>query len=375
MKVELRKEGLIDLLEKATRFTPNNPVIPITGNLLISGIDGNLVVRATNLNDDFKGVIKNLMLPDFSFSVPAVILTKTVKLFKDNNIVFTINPTNIELVSGKSKYKIASNPVVDFPAERVITPMEELSLPCSNFKEIVKKSIQSCGDDDLRPAMKGIYFTLEENSLVTYATNTVTLTRTTSKVLSANKFTSIIIDKSTLNLLIGTIKDEESIDIVKGEKSVFFTIEKDELKCTVTSTLPDGKFPNAKAVIPTTYTDHLVFNTIELREIIKRLSLFCNKVTSSVAIKQEGRETCMFAEDIDFGNSGEEFFTEVGLHGKDITIAFNAISLSELIHSTEEDYIKFAYTDGKRIALFEPITAHKPDVQFLYLMMPLMLLN
>ena len=68
----------------------------------------------------------------------------------------------------------------------------------------------------------------------------------------------------------------------------------------------DGKYPNARAIIPTIFNVEAVVDKEELSESVKRASLTSSSVSNIIKMSVEGMSMNIMSEDIDLSKKGVE---------------------------------------------------------------------
>ena len=110
-----------------------------------------------------------------------------------------------------------------------------------------------------------------------------------------------------------------------------------------------------------------IFHSAHLR----RVSVFSNKSTNQVALNISGSELQLAAQDIDFSFEGNERM-KCQYDGEDITIAFNARFLIEMLNATDSPEVKIELSTPTKAGILKP-TEQEDGEDLLMLVMPLML--
>src|SRR5207247_1657864 len=118
-------------------------------------------------------------------------------------VTFTINPEfkTIELTSDNGKYKISGESADDFPKFPTVEGASSASFPASVLASAINATSFSIGNDDLRPAMTGLYFQMVPDELRFVSTDgnkLVLFKRTDVRPETEDAF---ILPKKALNLL------------------------------------------------------------------------------------------------------------------------------------------------------------------------------
>ena len=135
--------------------------------------------------------------------------------------------------------------------------------------------------------------------------------------------------------------------------------------------LIDARFPDYKVVIPADNPYKLTVNKSDFQSALRRVSVFSNKSTNQVALNISGSELQLAAQDVDFSFEGNERM-KCQYTGEDLTIAFNARFLIEMLNATESDEVVVELSTPTKAGILKPSEKDENE-ELLMLVMPLML--
>jgi DNA polymerase-3 subunit beta len=135
--------------------------------------------------------------------------------------------------------------------------------------------------------------------------------------------------------------------------------------------LIDARFPDYKVVIPADNPYKMVVTKPDFQSALRRVSVFSNKSTNQVALNISGSELQLAAQDIDFSFEGNERM-KCQYNGEDITIAFNARFLIEMLNAVDGNEVRLELATPTKAGILKPTEPEK-DEDVLMLVMPLML--
>jgi DNA polymerase-3 subunit beta len=99
--------------------------------------------------------------------------------------------------------------------------------------------------------------------------------------------------------------------------------------------------------------------------------VFSNKSTNQVALNISGSELQLAAQDIDFSFEGNERM-KCQYDGEDLTIAFNARFLIEMLNASDGDEVRIELSTPTKAGILRPSDSDENE-DLLMLVMPLML--
>src|SRR6476469_6297626 len=258
----------------------------------------------------------------------------------------------------------------NFPKEPSSDDTTAFTMPSSALVTAINKTLFAVSNDDLRPAMTGVFFELSKDYIQFVATDAHRLVRYKRTDVSCPKNESFIVPKKPLNLLKNVLPDnEDPLTISYNSNHLFVSHGTTQLICR----LIDARFPDYKVVIPTDNPYKLVVNKADFQGALRRVSVFSNKSTNQVALNISGSELQMAAQDVDFSFEGNERMN-CTYDGEDLQIAFNAKFLIEMLNAAETSEVKVELSTPTKAGILKP-TEQEEGEELLMLVMPLMLNN
>ena len=203
MKFSISSTQLLSQLQLAGGAIGSNPVLPILEDFLFSIKDNKLTITATDLETTIITAVEVMADSDGTVAIPAKILLDTLKALPQQPITFNIDDDTfgIEITSAYGKYKLAGENGQDFPKIPEPEGVNAIKLDAPVLAQGIAKTLFATSNDELRPAMTGVYFQLEFGKLVLVATDAHKLVKYTFNNLNSEVSTSFIVPKKALNLV------------------------------------------------------------------------------------------------------------------------------------------------------------------------------
>ena len=368
MKFIVSSSALLKQLQQINGVIGSNNVLPILEDFLFEIETNKLTVVATDLETVMK-IHLNIEAKDSGrVCIPAKILMDSLKNLPNQPLTFDIDKNfGIEITSDNGKYKVMGENPDNFPKEPPADDTSAFTMTSHQLLTAINKTLFAVSNDDLRPAMTGVYFELDKKSLTTVATDAHRLVRYTLKEVSCPKKDSFIVPKKPLTLLKGSLPDyEDEISISYNNNHMFVNHGTVQLSCR----LLDARFPDYKVVIPAENPYQMTINRQDFQSALRRISIFSNKSTNLVTLTISGSELQLTAQDIDFSQEGNERMS-CQYDGEDITISFNARFLIEMLGSTNSEEVRLELSTPSKAGLIKPVETEENE-ELLMLAMPLM---
>jgi DNA polymerase-3 subunit beta len=211
MKFIVNSSYLLKQLSNINGVITTNPVVPILENFLFEIDKSKLTVTASDLQTSMITELSVESKEKGSIAVPARILLDTLKNLPDQPVTFSIDEStySIEISSDNGRYKLAGENATDFP--KVPTVSQDFSAVISSevFSRAINSTIFATSNDELRPAMTGVYINLGEKNTAFVATDGHRLVRYKRTDVKSDNGNAIIIPRKALNLLKATLPAEK----------------------------------------------------------------------------------------------------------------------------------------------------------------------
>ncbi|HEX8378508.1 MAG TPA: DNA polymerase III subunit beta [Pedobacter sp.] len=370
MRFIVSTSTLLKQLQAVNGASSSSTVLPILENFLFEIKDNVLTISATDLQTSMTTSLTVESKEEGKIAIPSKILLETLKTLPDQPIAFTIDDSTfaIEISAGDGKYKLSGENGEDFPKIPVVENASSVNVPASVLAEAINKTIFAVSNDELRPAMTGVYCQLTPQHLTFVSTDAHKLVRYRRMDAKADSSASFILPKKALTLLKSSLpSDDVNVSVEYNSTSAFFKFGNINLICR----LIDERYPDYEAVIPQNNNNKLTLDRALFLNSLRRVVIFANKTTHQVRLKITGSELNISSEDIDFSNEAHE---RLGCQyeGDDMEIGFNAKFLIEMLNNLSGEEVTIEMSTPNRAGLLFPQTNDERE-DVLMLVMPVML--
>ena len=371
MKFIVSSSSLLKHLQHISGVINANTVLPILEDFLFEIQDKKLSVVATDLETVMRVQMDVESKANGKVCIPAKILMDSLKNIADQPLTFNIDKNfAVEITSDNGKYKVMGENPDNFPKEPAADDTTGFDMTSSGLLTAINKTLFAVSNDDLRPAMTGVFFELSKDGVQFVATDAHRLVRYKRTDAHASKTDSFIVPKKPLNLLKNALPDnDDAITVSYNSNHLFVNHGSTQMICR----LIDARFPDYKVVIPADNPYKLIVNKADFQNALRRVNVFSNKSTNQVALSITGSELQMAAQDIDFSFEGNERMI-CQYDGEDLQIAFNAKFLIEMLSAADTEDVKMELSTPTKAGLIKP-TEQAEGEDLLMLVMPLMLNN
>ena len=371
MKFIVSSSLLLKQLQQINGVIQANNVLPILEDFLFEIEKNKLTVTATDLETVMRIQLDVEAKEPGRVCVPARILMDSLKNLPDQPLTFNIDKNYaIELTSDSGKYKVMGENPDNFPKEPAADNATSFTMSSTGIVTAINKTLFAVSNDDLRPAMTGVFFELMTDGLQCVATDAHRLVKYKRTDVSCPEVHTFIVPKKPLNLLKTALPDnEDEITISYNNNHLFVVHGTTQLSCR----LIDARFPDYKVVIPGDNPYKMVVTKTDFQQALRRVSIFSNKSTNQVALTITGSQLQLAAQDIDFSFEGNERMA-CQYTGEDMSIAFNAKFLIEMLNAADTPEVVMELSSSTKAGILKP-TEQSEGEDLMMLVMPLMLNN
>lgn len=346
-----------------------NTVLPILEDFLFEVDKNKLTVVATDLETVMRVQLEIEARETGRVCIPARILMDSLKNIADQPLTFTIDKNyGVEITSDNGKYKVMGENPDNFPKEPAADDTSSFTISAAALVTAINKTLFATSNDDLRPAMTGVFFELDKKGIQFVATDAHRLVRYRRTDVSAPRADTFIVPRKPLNLLKGAIPmNEDELTLSYNSNHLFVKHGTTQMSCR----LIDARFPDYRVVIPADNPYRLTVSKSDFQSALRRVSIFSNKSTNQVALNISGSELQLTAQDIDFSFEGNERM-KCQYNGEDLVIAFNAKFLIEMLNAADSEEVNLELSTPTKAGLIKP-SEQDENEELLMLVMPLML--
>lgn len=377
MKFIVSSSELLSHLQSVSKAISGKSTIPILDSFLLELDSGSLTITASDLEST---LITKLSIDNSEGSgkiaLEAKRLLDILKEFPEQPLTFEIDEESLSTVilSENGKFSVVGSPADEYPQSPELSDSTAIRFMMDSkvLDGGIQKAVFATANDELRPVMNGIYFSMTENDITFVASDSHKLVRYKRTDGKAERESSFILPKKPSNLLKGLLAglDDEEVTVEFDEKNAVFTFLGFKLICRLT----EGKYPNYESVIPTENPNKLIINRIDLYNTVKRVSVFSNQASNLIKLDLKPNELTVSAQDIDFSISAHERLT-CQYDGDEMEIGFKSVFLLEILQNIGSEEVIFELSDPSKAGIMLPFEAASENEDLLMLLMPMMINN
>lgn len=250
----------------------------------------------------------------------------------------------------------------EYPEVYKMDGSESFYMVQNEFKELIKKIIFSVSADDSRPILKGILMEVADSSITAVALDGYRMAVARKGVERSSSNISVIVPARSLSEVSKLLTDNADDNIMIMVQKNYLMVEKNDIK--LVTRLIEGDFINYRQIIPADFTTKIVVEKSKFEDGLDRASIMSRNERNNL-VKFDIKERLMvLTSNSDIGNIKEKI--SVGMHGKDLTIAFNSKYYSDCLKVIDDEYIKVQFNSSVSPCIITPVEGD----DYLFLILP-----
>lgn len=344
MKIMVMKDEILKSLKKVQGISEKRTTMPILNNILIEA-DDKITIKATNLDNSIISTSQGTIEKKGSICIPSKKFFEIIKSLPDNSVTINSEEKNISIKSGKSSFKLFSQPPEDFPLIKKPSSNRCVSIKRADFIKALTKVEYAIYPDESRLSLNGVYIHKTDNKLRFVASDSFRLCY--YEFPFEEKMESILISKKGTSEIIKIFSSESTENINLSLEDNYVSIDSGD---TIFITrLREVKFPNYIEVLPLNNPFKSYIDKDKIIDSLQRLLVIADESTKGVMLSLKQDVISIKGVNIELGE-GEDEIDHI-YDGESLEIGFNAQYLIEAISQVESDKIEMTLKDSNKAVL------------------------
>ena len=372
MKLIISSSELLRGVMAVAKAIPAKSPLPILENFLFDLKGNTLEITASDSELTLKTQIEvENTAEEGKIAVPAKHMMDLLKELPDQPLTISTSSDSSFVCSWASgESTLPYFPAEDYPE---ITGTDEtavtLQFPAQSLVDGIASTIYATADDEIRPAMNGIFFDIDLASTTLVASDSHKLICYTTTDVNASEKASFILHKKPAAILKAIIgKEAETVEISFDSKNAVFRFGTTMVICR----LVVGKYPKYRDVIPQNNSNILRINRVQLLNTVRRVSVCSNKASNHIKFDLKSGSLMISAQDLGFSIAAHETM-QCQYDGEDLTIGFKSPFIIEILSNMNCGELVMKFLDSKRAALVVPAEEEAESEKICGIIMPIMI--
>ena len=362
MEITIPHTDLINSLELVGRISTKNLTLPILQCVLIEAKNGNITLKATNLEINIAVPLKGTIIEEGVVAVPAQTLLQSVQFISQKEITLRVEEQVLQLETTSSNTSIKIFPADDFPSTHQLTG-EEITVNTNTFAYGIKSVAFSASVTSIKPELGSVFIQQKkEHSLTMVATDSFRLMEKTIPQKG------LILDQSFMVPYKNALELARVCEFVEEDAKLIVSENLCALKFPngvyVSTRLITGSFPDYAQIIPKEYITHVTVLKEDLLRSFKKTNIFLNKFRQ-VSLTVTPSNLTVASNNNEIGHTTDTIKAEVD--GDEITLNFNQQYVMDPLQYIQDDSIKLSFAGIGRAVIMQGVN----DKSLRYLVMPM----
>ena len=372
MKFSISSTDLLKGLMDVSKAIPAKSALPILENFLLVLKDGRLQVTASDSELTLRTEIEvETAAEGGSIAIPARHTIDLLKELPDQPLsIRTVGDSSFECSWASGNSVLPYFPADDYPEIKTAgEDAQTVVFPAQSLVDGIAGTVYATADDEIRPAMNGIFFDIDPASTTLVASDSHKLICYTTNDVKASEKASFILHKKPANVLRSIIgKDAESVTVTFDGSTVVFSFGTTMMVCR----LIVGKYPKYRDVIPVNNANILKIDRTLLLNTVKRVAVCANKASNHIKFDLQEGQLEVSAQDLGFALAAYEKIA-CDYQGDELTIGFKSTFLTEILANMGCDGVVIKFADSRRAALILPSEEEAESEKICGILMPIMI--
>lgn len=336
-----------------SKAIPTKTSYPILENFLFKLDGNNLEITASDSEFTMRTVMEvENKSDDGSIAVPARQIMDLLREIPDQPIsITTLSSDSFRCKWGSGESTLPYFPADDYPEIPSADPnalVVKFSAP--DLVEGISNTINATAEDEMRPAMNGIFFDMDLESTTLVASDSHKLLCYTTREPQVSEKSSFILHKKPAAIVKGALdKLDTEVQVVFDPSRIIFTFDQTTIICRTVV----GKFPDYRKVIPQNNSNVLKIDRSVMINAIKRIAVCANRASNNVKLEIKPDQLEITAQDLNFSLASYEKL-DCEYNGAPLAIGFKAPHLIDVLGSMACSVVEIKFADSRRAALVLP---------------------
>ena len=346
MNFKIKKEILIKHLNYVIKGISNKNIRPILNcikfelkqeGLYLSSTDNDIAIKTFIIN---KEIEENYTCG--KFAVSGKYMYDIIRKLPNEIInIEEVMDSKIYISTANISFSLNCNNVDEFPNLELEECKNPIILSNKVLKNIFNQTAFAASNQESRPAITGINFKIDKNTLDCTATDSYRLAKKIIKLNQDNlEETNIIIPTKNLIELSKMFSDEdENVEIHIFNNKIIFKFG----TIIMLSRLINGTYPDVSKLIPSEFLLKISVNTNEFYSLLDRVSLFSTEEEkNTIKLECNGNEMIVSSNIPEIGNVVEKLKIEKN-NNENIKIAFSSKYMMDAIKVLDCEKIELSF--------------------------------
>ncbi len=351
MKLKVKREELLRPLQLVNGVVERRQTLPILANMLLRAGDGQLTFVGTDLEVEMIASLRLGKMDGGEATVPARKLFDICRALPEGaELSLEVNGEQAVVKSGRSRFRLVTLPVNDFPSLEELEVKRTVRLPERALRALIERTHFAMAQQDVRYYLNGLLLEMGDGTLRAVATDGHRLALSDCEAeTGSGERQQVIVPRKGVTEMLRLLGDEDDpVTLELGSNHVRLRVR----DVSLTSKLIDGRFPDYERVLPDDGDKQVAVDRELLRSALNRASILSNEKYRGVRFTIGDGVLRAQAHNPEQEEAEEEL--EVEYSGEGIEIGFNVSYVLEALAAIETEQVSIFLSDPNSSCLIRP---------------------
>lgn len=363
MKFSINQMEFLNALSIVQKGVSTRSTLPALSGIFIEAIGDEIRMQATDLELSIQFTASALVEEEGATVFPGKLVVDIVKNLPDAAVHVETNDDVSVISCDTSSFSIKCLNPVDFPAFPQVSPEQSISVPFDEFSIMARKVCRVVSKDESRAILTGVLISVEDGQFKLVATDSYRLAVTETHIEGAPAEFNAVLAGSFVSDLAGLPKTGENMTISLAENQVIVSYA----GTVFVNRRIEGKYPNYKQLIPTSYETRCLVDRAALLAAVRRAALLEHNRSQVRFSINVASQTIQLTTSQDAGSTQE--IVKAQIEGADVEIGFNSYYVVEGLAAMESSETSLEIQGSLKPGIMKG----SGEENYLYLVMPVRL--
>ena len=360
MKLSINQSELLNALSIVQKGISTRSTLPVLSGVYVNASRDEVCFQTTDLELSVQYKCTALIEDEGSAVFPGRLILDIVKNLPDSAVHIEATDEAAVISCESSSFSIKCLNPIDFPGFPEVSPEQRVSVPFEDFSTMARKVSRVVSRDESRAILTGVLMSVEGTTFKMVATDSYRLAVVeTTLEREAEDFTAVLAG-SFVSDLAGLPKTGEDISFALAENQIIVSYA----GTVFVNRRIEGKYPNYKQLLPSSYETRCIMSRDALLGAVKRASLLDHNRSQVRFSINEPSQTIQLTTSQDTGSTQE--IVKAQVEGADVEIGFNSYYVTEGLQAMESKEATLEIQGPLKPGILKG----SDDERYLYLVMP-----
>ncbi len=363
MKFSINQSELSNALSIVQKGVSPRSTLPVLSGIFVEAHGDEVTFQTTDLELSVQYTASALVEEEGSTVLPGKLIVDIVKNLPDAAVHIEAAEENAVISCDTSSFSIRCFSASDFPAFPQVLTSQQIEVPFEAFSAMARKVSRVVSKDESRAILTGVLIAVEEGLFKMVATDSYRLAVTEMPLQSTVEDFNAVLAGGFVADLAGLPKTGENISLALAENQIIVSYA----GTVFVNRRIEGKYPNYKQLIPSSYETRCLVDRAALLAAVRRASLLEHNRSQVRFSVNAASQTIQLTTSQDVGSTQE--IVKAQVEGADVEIGFNSYYVVEGLSAMESTEVSFEIQGSLKPGIMKGAG----DENYLYLVMPVRL--